>query len=306
MFETNVYHYFSKWKDYLARTRKRRILKDFSRNYLHVSSEEYNKHNIFEANDKYDAFIVGSDMVWELGITGGDFTYFLDFAEPRKRFSYAASIGVNEFDAYYKNRAFEELHKFQRISVREQSAADYLQTNNILKVSVNIDPTLLFDGAYWESYEEEVPGLRDKNYILIYFPDERGIMIDQARKLAKQSCAEILLLSDREENIDGCKVLANASVGQFLFCIHHAFEIVTGSFHGMIYSLNYNRNFMYYNRANASRMENMARIVGASSRKLTSESLPDIEFDFSQSNKIINVLREKSNTYLQHIVEEVQ
>jgi 16S rRNA (cytosine1402-N4)-methyltransferase len=37
-------------------------------------------------------------MVFELGINGGDMTYYLDFAEDKKRYSYAASLGVDKID----------------------------------------------------------------------------------------------------------------------------------------------------------------------------------------------------------------
>ena len=303
--EKNLYRYLTKWKDYFLHRGKRKVISDFKEKYLKISNTSYSRSTIRNANKKYDAFIVGSDMVWELGITGGDFTYFLNFTTPQKRFSYAASIGVNEFSLQYRDKAFEELEKFQQISVREENAAAYLQANIIHDVTVNIDPTLLFDGEFWEKYEEEVSSLLGKKYILLYFLDETGVMLKQARKLANRCKADIVILSDKKMEVEGCKVLTNVSVGQFLFSIHNAFEVITGSFHGMIYSLNYNRNFMYFNRANSSRMESIARIVGATSRRLTAESVPDIEFDFMQANNCVERLRHEATAYLKRIVDEV-
>lgn len=303
--EKNIYHYLAKWKDYCVHSRKRKVISDFRDRYMKISDTSYDRSTIHDSIDKYDAFIVGSDMVWELGITGGDFTYFLDFAPSKKRFSYAASIGVSEFNPCYRGKVFAELQKFRKISVREDSAASYLQANKISNITVSIDPTLLFDGAFWERYEEEIPCLVDKKYILLYFLDEKGVMLRQARELSKKSNAEIVVLSDKKMEIIGCKVLTNVSVGQFLFSIHNAFVIITGSFHGMIYSLNYNRNFMYYNRANSTRMESIARIVGATSRRLTAESMPDIEYDFSQANNYVESLRQQATAYLKQVVDEV-
>lgn len=48
--------------------------------------------------DRYDAYIVGNDQVWNPLITGGDSADFLDFVKDRqKKFAYAASFGVSSW-----------------------------------------------------------------------------------------------------------------------------------------------------------------------------------------------------------------
>lgn len=76
--------------------KKRRTDKfnDFISNWLPLSVA-YNKSNIKFANERYDAFVVGSDQVWNLRVTGDDMNYFLEFAANKKKYSYAASFGGN-------------------------------------------------------------------------------------------------------------------------------------------------------------------------------------------------------------------
>src|SRR5699024_6466461 len=62
----------------------------------HMSiSQEYNKGTIADANDNIDTFLVGSDIVWGLNITGSDFNYMLEFADDeKKKVSFSSSVGT--------------------------------------------------------------------------------------------------------------------------------------------------------------------------------------------------------------------
>ena len=55
----------------------------------------YLKNDLILLNEDYDAFISGSDMIWNLEVTGADKSFMCDFASPDKpRFSYGSSIGA--------------------------------------------------------------------------------------------------------------------------------------------------------------------------------------------------------------------
>ena len=65
-------------------------------------SEKLDKKALSYVADRYDAYIVGSDQVWNPLITGGDSAYFLDFVKDRqKKFAYAASFGVSSWPVGY-------------------------------------------------------------------------------------------------------------------------------------------------------------------------------------------------------------
>lgn len=52
-------------------------------------SEKLDKKALSHVADRYDAYIVGNDQVWNPLITGGDSAYFLDFVKDRqKKFAY--------------------------------------------------------------------------------------------------------------------------------------------------------------------------------------------------------------------------
>lgn len=304
-FTKNLYQYMCIWKNYFTQTRKRKIIKGFAKKHLATSKRKYNSANIAQSNNEYDVFITGSDMVWELGITQEDYAYYLDFADHKKRFSYAASLGVDKISSQYRTNCIEEWKKYQCISVREIQARDLIveaepELNELIRVDV--DPTLLLDAKTWKKFEKIPHVAIPQKYVLLYFLDSDGIMLKSAKQIASESNAEIIVLSDKKLKIKNCNVVQNASVGEFLYYLEHAFLVITGSYHGMLFSMNFNTNFMYFNRANSTRMESIATLTDAKSRRLQCGEIPAIECDFSEINRRIAELRKESEKYLKRII----
>lgn len=66
----------------------------FINDEFRISKSIYYKDNIAEANNDYDYFLVGSDLVWDFSINNHDTTYMLDFvSEEKHKIAYASSVG---------------------------------------------------------------------------------------------------------------------------------------------------------------------------------------------------------------------
>ena len=304
-FQKNPMRYLKNVKKYCRVLKKKKIMNSFIEKNMSISKASYTRKNIKNSNKIYDKFIVGSDMVFELGINGGDMTYYLDFADPSKRYSYAASLAVDKIDDKYLDKCKEELEKFQHISVREEQGQKYLSKILKNKVYVDVDPTLLYDGSFWEKYEEKPKNESKDNYILLYFLNKNMPEFEIARKIAKEKKLKLILLSNTQVSIEGCEVVSDASVGEFLYYIHHASLVITASFHGMIFSMNYNTNFMYFcHKDSSSRLDNIARITKSTNRELKEDKIPDFACDFKEINKAVKEVREKSIKYLEKLVND--
>ena len=303
-FKKNILDYLRAIKKYYKFSKKRKIMNDFIDKYVAISKEEYRRDNIEESNKKYDKFVVGSDMVFELGINGGDMTFYLDFAQDKKRYSYAASLGVDKIEDTYIDNCKKELEKFQHLSIREEEGKEYFSKILENKVYVDIDPTLLYDGAFWKKYEERPKEEPKKEYVLLYFINKTMPEFDVAKKIAKENNLDIYVLSNEKTKIEGCKVICDASVGEFLYYIHNASLVITASFHGMIFSMNYNTNFMYFsNSKSSSRLENIAKITNSTDRHLTINCIPELKCDFDEINEAVNKVRKKSIDYLKTLTK---
>lgn len=110
----------------------------------------------FETND-FDAYVIGSDQVWNPYITGFDKVYLgLGVAAKSKKIvSYAVSVGSVRHLEHVPIEFFSQLGSFTAISVREQSLADYINKRlHQTPIAVTIDPVLLAGRTTFEAITE--------------------------------------------------------------------------------------------------------------------------------------------------------
>lgn len=197
-----------------------------------------------EADLGLDAYIVGSDQVWNSEhIDGFDPAYFLDFVSPGKpKISYAASIGRDYLLPVYHDRIRDSLKSFTSISVREKSAVKPVKELADRQVDVVLDPTLLLPR---EDYEliKTVPAIKGK-YIFVYMMEHNPDVIAFANKV---SIATGLPIVQRrpgklfKNEISSCYTSAP---GDFLGLIENAEYVITNSFHGTVFSIIYETPFV--------------------------------------------------------------
>lgn len=247
--------------------------------------KEYSITNIKEANLEYDGFIAGSDMIWNLNVNGDDMTFFLDFVDSdKKKIAYAASVGekLNDNDI---NKVKKYLTRFKYISVREED------TNNQLNNEINIksicvpDPTMLLESDIWKQYVREV---NEKNYVLVYFPYDEILIA--ARRYAKKTNKKVIVIGEGI-NLFNKELKSIYSPQEFLSYIYHADAIFTDSYHGILFSIYFKKQFWTNNTGN--------RIISFLEKTNLNNCL--IHNDMKFSNVIdynsVNVSIEKMRTY---------
>ena len=122
----------------------------FSEKHFRIEEMD-DRHSIDSA---YDFFIAGSDQVWNVEITGRDPFWFLDFALPEKRFSYAASFGLERLPEDLLPWYREMLDGFANLSVRERSGQKIIRELTGAEAAVCPDPVLLPERRVWEDLME--------------------------------------------------------------------------------------------------------------------------------------------------------
>ena len=113
----------------------------------------YCKSQYDEVVENADIFITGSDQIWNPYCGGFNPMMFLEFAGEKKRVAYSSSIARPEFPKEVRERARQDLMKFQYIAVRETSSVDML--NRLLgrnDVQLVVDPTYLLSKNEWEIF----------------------------------------------------------------------------------------------------------------------------------------------------------
>ena len=107
---------------------------------------------------------------------------------------------------------------------------------------VVLDPTLLLTGEDWG--ELAAAPKRQGPYILCYFVSDPGEAAPYALALSARTGWPIVQLAGARRKIDGAAELVfDAGPREFLGLFRHASAVVTNSFHGAAFSLQFQKDF---------------------------------------------------------------
>lgn len=230
---------------------KAAVLKRFRNNYLHFTRPFKSREALFNYDwSSYDAFVVGSDQVWNTRFLHGDPSFLLDFAPVDKhRYSLSSSFATTTVEKKYESSFREELGKFDAISVREQNGVNIIQQQlGINKpVKVTLDPTLLLNKEEWVSrFPTKTPRKR-KPYILYYMWayafEPRPYIYDVVKHFKNKMNCNVIALEGIRDSSD-CHSVSyidadNSTIPEFVDLFSNASLVITSSFHGTAFALNF-------------------------------------------------------------------
>lgn len=209
---------------------------DFSNSIPH-SKKVYDADTIRDCTGDYDAFVVGSDQVW-----GAENSMplikrpvmTLSFAGDDKiKLAYAASLGCNRTSSKIEEVLRSGLRNFDFISLREESAIDYVSELAGKQIMHVLDPVFLITKEEWSSASVVCDG---KPYIFYYTAGG-----DEKQKNIVDAIKHKLKLPVRQLGyIKGEKI----GPIEFISMIRHAEYVVTDSFHGTAFSIIFNKPFV--------------------------------------------------------------
>ena len=252
-----------------------------------------------------DVYIMGSDQIWNPGITQGfDGVYFgyLPFSKgARKYLAYAASMEREVLADSEKDYLQKALCNFDTVSVRETHLANLLQPLTEKKVSVVLDPTLLADSSVWNVFLGQRPMKR--KYVLVYQVrvDENTLRI--ARHIAGQLDAEVVAIASFPTWRRSRNLYKTEPPEAFVNWIKHASCVVTTSFHGTAFSIILNRPFYSLALgAGDTRAVSLLKMVGLEERMIAKDSLPtfqEIDYEGRRVTDRLERYRKESCCFLE-------
>ncbi len=186
----------------------------------------------------FDAYICGSDQIWNIECLGGLRTpYFLDFAPDEAiKLSYAASAGGYHFKESEKDSIRMLLNRFEAVSVRERSDVAEIQDLTTRKVHNVCDPVFLLSANQWRQLAGQSP--IQGEYGVCYFVRRSNFGKHMVQTLANTRKMPIYNLSDNCIYIPGTDS-RYISVGplDFVSIISGAKFTVGTSFHLAAFSI---------------------------------------------------------------------
>lgn len=215
----------------------------FLNKYIKIEGNYTQYSELEKTPPLYDAYITGSDQVWNVEHTGGfDGAYLLDFVKKGRRISYAASIGSDYIPFQYKSQFEKSLEKFDAISVREQEGVKAVSQVCSKKAEIVLDPTLLLQR---EDYNEIlVEKKRPYKYILVYMMETNKSMISLVNSISSTMGLPIIQRRQVSFFNNEADSFYTDTPGEFIGEILNAEYVITNSFHGTVFSIMYEKPFI--------------------------------------------------------------
>lgn len=247
-----------------------------------------------------DAVVVGSDQVWNDGITGSDPAFYLDVPGlGAQRYSYAASFaGSEEAAARVLGGHLEQLGRFREVSLREPGGMGAFRAGLPCGVRQDVDPVLLLDRAEWGALAR---GRRPRQpYLFMYLV---GPELRIRRFAESYACARGLKLVDNKTSPE---FLLRCAPWDFLSWIEGADCVVTNSFHGTAFSILFHKNAYYelgQGEGRNFRAASLLEAAGVTGREIAGDEAPeeDAPVDWSAADERLAALRADSLAYVRRI-----
>lgn len=293
--------------------RKKRYFEKYWNDNYDMTSMYTNERQLKENPPLFDTYLVGSDQVWNFDYIKNDSSFFLSFApENKRKLSYASSFSKGNLNLEQRQRLKSYLESFKAVSVREKNGFDIVNSINQGIVAIHLDPTLLLREKDYQRLISKSTITIDSPYILVYvlnyafnpYPYATHF-IEYAAQTLRMKVVCIDFSARQHLKVKGMKHLHDAiGPSEFLWLFSHASLVVTTSFHGTAFAINFNKPF--YSIINDAdngddRIKNLIKQCGAEERMLIKGSaLPPISLDvnFSNINRKLKELRVDSINYL--------
>lgn len=272
--------------------------------------KSYITPNCKPLTENFDCVVYGSDQIWRKQpyINNYNSMYFgkNDIAT-KLHISYAASVVELPKHIDDKNDFLELISNLNSISVREYHTKEFIEQNSNLRVRVDLDPTLLLSGEQWLNYFKLKRIVLNK-YILIYdLQDDFGtptFSYAEIQKIADQNNLQIVRLRAKTSAFNSKNDRHTDGPIEFLSLIYFAEYVFTSSFHGLIFSLLFERQVYCSFPKNALRAKSLLSALGISDRFLEPQSIipsRNKNIDYQKINKLLNEMRQNSLSYLENI-----
>ncbi len=242
---TNKSEIISGLRTMRQRIGRRRKFGNFTKENSKLSRKYWNYLQIRKYPPKDDKYICGSDQIWNPFLTMGvSKSYFLKFeSNPKNKIAYAPSFGTNGIPRCYERKLKEYIKQIGYISVREKSGQEYIKRLTGREAECLIDPTFLLEKEEWEKIGKN-PLEKREPYILLYIMQRDMEVYEYARKVKESTGLRLVEISRygyQPGFID--EILIDVGPEEFLGLIRDSAYICTNSYHGLVYSLIFQKKF---------------------------------------------------------------
>lgn len=298
---------FRNWKQ---QVKKKNLHKSFIGSYVQQSKRLENEKDVKNLVEKseFRAVIVGSDQVWRLEyMPDRDYrSFFLSFIDSRglKKISYAASFGsVSWAHPELSPSVRKYLQDFDAISVRELSGRAICGQLGRHDAQVVLDPTLLLERKFYDRLiGDAAQNLRFDVFTYILDNSEKiSAVLQRVRANSSFRSQRVVSLNEPSGLIE---------IPEWLGCFKAANFIVTDSFHGVIFSIIFEKQFLgvVNKKRGSDRMKSLLGEIGLADRLIDDSECYDFEklvnskIDYCDVNRKLHRWRSFSERFIANAI----
>ena len=184
--------------------------------------------------------------------------------------SYAASFGDKK--SVLPEAACKALSRFDCITLREELMQEEVKACTGKQPQICCDPTLLLSSEQWKKHCSDI--LSKEKYLFLFMIEDSPELRAYAQKLAERK--HLKLISNKNDIAFFC----HPNPKDFLSWILHAEYVVTNSFHGTVFCLQFHKQFVSHIR-NASNKpkKRIIALLDMFGMKHRITDNPDLEID---------------------------
>lgn len=305
--------------------RERKIYKDkpiiekYTRSFInkniHLTRAYSTKKDLLEFDkENFDSVIVGSDQVWRVLYAYPSIeTYFLDFVKNKKtkKIAYSASFGTDEIEFSHAQikKCGDLIKEFETVTVREDTGLNLI--NNVFHWNCKtppvhtLDPTMLLSKEDYLNvsyeYEDQLNG--DLFYYILDMTEDKQKVLQQISD--DLGYRPFTVMSKSNNWFDDYKDKIVPPLELWLQAFNHAKYVFTDSFHGCVFSIIFNKDFIVYGNEGRgmSRFDSLLNMFQLKKRFIFNSDEYNLQLitkhiNWAQVNKILEAQKEKSLIYL--------
>ena len=212
-----------------------------------------------------DVYFFGSDEIWNIHrekIRKSKEFFGYGFPE-HSRIALAPSLNQTSLEEILESGyVIKELKKFEKISVRDNHSKEVIEKATGKRCVLVADPTLMFEKDYYKALQTQ--NVTEEHFILLY---TYGKMLkpDVMNCIRKYADDNGLIIVSIGRYFDFCDICKAVSPETFLTYICNADYVVTDTFHGLMFSLIYEKQFLTFPCGNV-KVEESLEMLGLQNR----------------------------------------
>ena len=264
--------------------------------------------DISEGQSKYDIVFCGSDQIWNpVSLKGFKREFFgnIPGSDPVK-VALAPSCGnINEIMDNLCELT-ELARKMDFISARETKLAELLTKELTRSVPVLIDPSLIVEPSIYKKIEHD--RLISEPYILVYNKNGLpGVISEIGERIGKENNAkviEITTLNAIKRSSTSYIRMNGVAVEDFLSLVRDSMCVVTDAFHGVAFSLIYEKQFYFVECLRTERIYDLLNRLNLSSRAVGCyEDTKQCPIDYNIVNTILEKYRLEAMNFIDNALD---